>query len=255
MTTVGGVLANASWRVSPPRIPISSSLTILTTCWAGFSAPETSAPLARSLMRATNARTTGSETSASSSASRISRVVASMSASVSRPLPRRPCRAPVNRSDRDSNTSSSLAGVLGSGFSGRGAGSTDSTGRARSVVAQTRTGRRSTVAQSPAATMPNTSTTDEPSVVTFAHAMSTPSRSKTAVSPASRPARSVARICTSSSPGRAPSDHRIRGGAGTWLIGTAAGTSPARRRAVLRGVAVAAIQRRHARRVRRRGPG
>jgi len=53
--------------VSPPRMVISSSLTILTTCWAGLSAPETSAPLARSLMRATNARTTCSETSASSS--------------------------------------------------------------------------------------------------------------------------------------------------------------------------------------------
>ncbi len=104
MITVGGVLANASWRVSPPRMPISSSLTILTTCWAGLSAPETSAPLARSLMRATNARTTGSDTSASSSASRISRVVASISASVNRPLPRSPCRAPVNRSDSDSNT-------------------------------------------------------------------------------------------------------------------------------------------------------
>ena len=109
MITVGGVLAKASWRVWPPRMPISSSLTILTTCWAGFSAPETSAPLARSLMRAMKARTTGSDTSASSSASRISRAVASMSASVSRPLPRRPASAPVNRSDRDSNTAASLA--------------------------------------------------------------------------------------------------------------------------------------------------
>ena len=110
MITVGGVLANASWRVSPPRMPTSSSLTILTTCWAGFSAADTSAPLARSLMRVTNARTTGSETSASSSASRISRVVASMSASVNRPLPRSPDRTPVNRSERDSNTRASLAG-------------------------------------------------------------------------------------------------------------------------------------------------
>jgi hypothetical protein len=49
-------------------------------------------------------RATGSETSASSSANRISRVVASISASVSRPFPRSPCRAPVNRSDSDSNT-------------------------------------------------------------------------------------------------------------------------------------------------------
>ena len=45
-------LGEASRRVSPPRMPTSSSLTILTTCWAGFSAPETSAPLARSLIAA-----------------------------------------------------------------------------------------------------------------------------------------------------------------------------------------------------------
>ena len=79
---------------------MSSSLTILTTCWAGLSAPETSAPLARSLMRPMKVRTTGSDTSASSSARRISRAVASISASVSRPLPRRPDSAPVNRSER-----------------------------------------------------------------------------------------------------------------------------------------------------------
>src|SRR5277367_2533824 len=108
ITTVGGVFANASWRVCPPRMPISSSLTILTTCCAGLRAPDTSAPLARSLIRPTNALTTGSDTSASSSASRISRVVASTSASVSRPLPRSPSRAPVSRSDSDSNTSPSL---------------------------------------------------------------------------------------------------------------------------------------------------
>ena len=92
--------------------------------------------------------------------------------------------------------------------------------------------------------MPNTSTTDEPSVVTFAHAMSTPSRSNTAVSRASRPARSVARICTTSSPGSAPSDHRIRGGAAAWLIGTASGHLAGPGGAVLRGVAVALVQRR-----------
>ena len=67
---------------------MSSSLTILMTCWAGFSAWETSAPRARSLTCAMNVRTTGSATSASSSAMRISRAVASMSASDSRPLPR-----------------------------------------------------------------------------------------------------------------------------------------------------------------------
>ena len=35
MMTVGGVLAKRIRRVSPPRISTSSSLTILTICWAG----------------------------------------------------------------------------------------------------------------------------------------------------------------------------------------------------------------------------
>ena len=48
MMTVGGTLANRSRLASPPRISISSSLTILMTCCAGFSASETSDPLARS---------------------------------------------------------------------------------------------------------------------------------------------------------------------------------------------------------------
>ncbi len=89
MMTVGGTLANRSRRASPPRIWISSSLTILMTCWAGFSASETSAPDARSRTLAMNCRTTGSATSASSSAILISRQVASMSAADSRPRPRR----------------------------------------------------------------------------------------------------------------------------------------------------------------------
>ena len=88
--TVGGVLASCRRRVSPPRMSISSSLTILTTCCAGLSACETSAPAARSLMRLIKARTTGRETSASSNARRISRAVALMSASLSLPLPRSP---------------------------------------------------------------------------------------------------------------------------------------------------------------------
>ena len=90
--------------------------------------------------------------------------------------------------------------------------------------------------------MQNASSTDEPNVVTFAHAMSTPSRSNTAVSIASRPARSVVRICTTSSPGEVPSNTGSVGGAGTGLIGTAAGTSPARV-VPLRGVTVTALQR------------
>ena len=89
MITVGGCLAKRSRRVSPPRMVTSSSLTILMTCCAGFSACETSAPSARSFTLAMKARTAGSATSASSSAIRISRAVASMSASDRRPLPRR----------------------------------------------------------------------------------------------------------------------------------------------------------------------
>src|SRR4051812_41033717 len=83
---------------------MSSSLTILMTCCAGFSAWETSAPRARSLIALMNTRTTGRATSASSSAMRISRAVASMSASVSRPLPRRPVKTLSRRSERVSNT-------------------------------------------------------------------------------------------------------------------------------------------------------
>ena len=83
---------------------ISSSLTILMTCCAGFSAADTSAPVARSLILAMKARTTGSATSASSSAIRISRQVASMSGGDSRPLPRRLVKTAASRSERVSNT-------------------------------------------------------------------------------------------------------------------------------------------------------
>ena len=48
MMMVGPVLARRIRRVSPPRISTSSSLTIFTICWLGFSAAETSAPSARS---------------------------------------------------------------------------------------------------------------------------------------------------------------------------------------------------------------
>ena len=105
MITVGGCLAKFSRRASPPRTVTSSSCTILMTCWAGFSACDTSLPRARSLIPAMNARTTGSATSASSSASRISRAARSMSASDSRPLPRSWLKIPVSRSLSASNTS------------------------------------------------------------------------------------------------------------------------------------------------------
>ena len=58
MMTVGGFLANWMRRVSPPRMPTSSSLTILMTCWAGLSAPLTSALSARSLILSMKSRTT-----------------------------------------------------------------------------------------------------------------------------------------------------------------------------------------------------
>ncbi len=104
MMTVGGFLANLSRRVSPPRICTSSSLTILTTCWAGLSAWETSAPRARSLTWDTKSLTTGSATSASRRAMRISRQVASMSASDSLPLDFREEKTDVSRSESVSNT-------------------------------------------------------------------------------------------------------------------------------------------------------
>src|SRR3954469_12235022 len=103
ITTVGGALASWIGRASPPRMVTSSSLTILMTCCAGFSACDTSAPRARSLSAAMNSRTTGSATSASSSAMRISRAVPSMSASDSRPLPRSDLKTVSSRSDRVSN--------------------------------------------------------------------------------------------------------------------------------------------------------
>ena len=103
MITVGGCLAKCRSRASPPRISTSSALTILMTCWAGLSAWETSADLARSRTVAANARTTGSATSASSRARRISETVASMSASERRPLPRSCLKEAVSRSDRLAN--------------------------------------------------------------------------------------------------------------------------------------------------------
>ena len=104
MITVGGFFANCSVRVWPPRMPTSSSLTILTTCWAGLSAPETSAPSARSRTAWVKCLTTGSATSASSSAIRMSRTVLLMSDSVSRPLCRRFLKVAVRRSERLVNT-------------------------------------------------------------------------------------------------------------------------------------------------------
>ena len=100
MMTVGGFFANCSRRCSPPRMATSSSLTICTTCCAGFSALLTSSPSARSRTCAVNCLTTSSETSASSRARRISRTVPSTSAADSLPLVRRFLKVSARRSDR-----------------------------------------------------------------------------------------------------------------------------------------------------------
>ena len=60
---------------------MSSSWTILMTCWAGFSASESSMPTVRSRMRSSILRTTLKLTSASSRATRISRRTSSTSSS------------------------------------------------------------------------------------------------------------------------------------------------------------------------------
>src|SRR5690606_14007337 len=103
MMTVGGRLAKRRSRAWPPRISTSSELTILTTCWPGLRAPETSAPSARSRTAAVNSRTTGRATSASRRARRISETVVVMSCSDSRPLPRRLRKVAVRRSERLAN--------------------------------------------------------------------------------------------------------------------------------------------------------
>ena len=101
--TVGAVLANLRRRVSPPKMVMSCSCTILTICCPGLSAPETSADIARSRIAEMNCRTTGRATSASRRAIRISRSVSSMSASERRPLPRNPLKVAARRSDNDAN--------------------------------------------------------------------------------------------------------------------------------------------------------
>src|SRR5260370_35732378 len=60
-------------------------------------------------------------------------------------------------------------------------------------------------------TTQKTSSTIDPRVVTFAHAMSTPARSSALASRASKPARSVARISMIRVPD-VPSNHAMRGG-------------------------------------------
>src|SRR4051812_19840222 len=89
---------------APPISAVSSSLTILTTCWPGLSCLSTSMPSARSLTVDVNCLTTLKLTSASSSARRISRIALLTSSSVSAPRARTPARVPWSFSDSESNT-------------------------------------------------------------------------------------------------------------------------------------------------------
>ena len=102
-TTVGGLEAYVTRRVSLPRTPTSSSWTIFMTCWAGVRLLESSAPTQRSRMRATKRLTTTKLTSASRRARRISRRTSSTSASPRRPRLRRRPKMPSKRSESDSN--------------------------------------------------------------------------------------------------------------------------------------------------------
>ena len=101
--TVGGRGENVSPADAPPISAVSSSLTILTTCWPGLSCLETSTPRQRSFTVAVNCLTTLKLTSASSSARRISRIAALMSSSVSAPRWRTVESVPWSFSARESN--------------------------------------------------------------------------------------------------------------------------------------------------------
>src|ERR1700729_3437945 len=102
-TIVGGRGENARSPAAPPMSSVSSSETILTTCWPGLSLPTMSAPRARSFTALVKLLTTLKLTSASRSARRISRMAALMSASVRVPRPRTSDRVAWSFSARESN--------------------------------------------------------------------------------------------------------------------------------------------------------
>src|SRR4051812_27885707 len=101
--TVGGRGENVIPADCPPINEVSSSLTILITCWPGLSCLVTSIPSARSLTAFVNCLTTLKLTSASSSASRISRIALLMSSSVRAPRWRTPASVPCSFSESESN--------------------------------------------------------------------------------------------------------------------------------------------------------
>src|SRR3954451_11128399 len=106
--TVGPGLANTRSRPAPPISSVSSSETILTTCWPGLSDSSTSCPVARSLTAAVNSLTTLKFTSASSRARRTWRIALETSSSLSLPRERTSPRAAWSRSESVSNTRPSV---------------------------------------------------------------------------------------------------------------------------------------------------
>src|ERR1035437_8331094 len=106
--TLGGSLANRSLDSWLPRILISSSCTILITCWEGESAVRTSSPMAFCRMFSISSLTTLKLTSASSSAMRITRKAPSMFSAESFPSPRRLLKTRCSFSDRLSNMRAEL---------------------------------------------------------------------------------------------------------------------------------------------------
>ena len=100
----GPLEAKARSRPAPPISAVSSSLTILTTCWPGSRLSSTSEPRQRSFSVAVKALTTLKLTSASSRARRISRIAASTSPSFSLPRERTSERVAWRRSESWSNT-------------------------------------------------------------------------------------------------------------------------------------------------------
>jgi len=102
--TVGGLGESVIRLDESPIRAVSSSFTIFTTCWPGFSDSITSPPRARSFTAAVNDRTTLKFTSASSSASRISRIALFTSSSLSLPRERTSERTDCSLSERRSNT-------------------------------------------------------------------------------------------------------------------------------------------------------
>src|SRR5215469_2711786 len=111
ITAVTPVGAKCTGAGCAPSSSINPSWTIATTACAGVIDSSTSAPTARSRMRAMKSLTTPRLTSASSSAMRTSRSTSETSASLSLPRERSRVKIAARRSERDSNIDGASAGA------------------------------------------------------------------------------------------------------------------------------------------------